>query len=134
VGSSPTSCFSWQTADLYVCGPDVEHDTTTKPTGQFNYTFSVPKDVKVMPHTYQEYSKHHSSPFTNPPPPRAMFLECSRKHRFGSRGRWQVINTILVMYIDARRRVKLGDIQTRQERSNSTQEQRQLAEDANLTE
>ncbi|KAH8785975.1 HotDog domain-containing protein [Diaporthe sp. PMI_573] len=73
---------------------DVEHDTTTKPTGQFNYTFSVPKDVKVMPHTYQEY----------------------------------------MMYIDARRRVKLGDIQTRQERSNSTQEQRQLAEDANLTE
>ncbi|KAG8168969.1 hypothetical protein KVR01_001718 [Diaporthe batatas] len=73
---------------------DVEHDTTTKPTGQFNYTFSVPKDVKVMPHTYQEY----------------------------------------MMYIDARRRVKLGDIQSRQERSNSTQEQRQLAEDANLTE
>ncbi|KAK7698918.1 hypothetical protein SLS64_012129 [Diaporthe eres] len=73
---------------------DVEHDTTTKPTGQFNYTFSVPKDVKVLPHTYQEY----------------------------------------MMYIDARRRVKLGDIQSRQERSDSTQEQRQLAEDANLTE
>ncbi|KAK2614871.1 hypothetical protein N8I77_001663 [Diaporthe amygdali] len=73
---------------------DVEHDTTTKPTGQFNYTFSVPKDVKVLPHTYQEY----------------------------------------MMYIDARRRVKLGDIQSREERTGSTQEQRQLAEDMNLTE
>lgn len=39
-----------------------------------------------------------------------------------------------MMYIDARRRVKLGDIQSRQERSDSTQEQRRLAEDANLTE
>ncbi|KAG6353811.1 hypothetical protein INS49_005292 [Diaporthe citri] len=66
----------------------------SKVRGQFNYTFSVPKDVKVLPHTYQEY----------------------------------------MMYIDARRRVKLGDIQSRQERSDSTQEQRQLAEDANLTE
>lgn len=33
---------------------DVEHGNA-KPTGQFNYTFSVPKDLKVMPHTYQEY-------------------------------------------------------------------------------
>ncbi|POS72268.1 hypothetical protein DHEL01_v209333 [Diaporthe helianthi] len=73
---------------------DVEHDTTTKSTGQFNYTFSVPKDVKVMPHTYQEY----------------------------------------MMYIDARRRVKLGDIQSRQERSNSIDQQMHLAEDTNLTE
>lgn len=47
---------------------DVEHGNA-KSTGQFNYTFSVPKDVKVMPHTYQEY----------------------------------------MMYIDARRRVRLGD-------------------------
>lgn len=79
---------------LLTCRSDVEHDTTTKPTGQFNYTFSVPKDVKVLPHTYQEY----------------------------------------MMYIDARRRVKLGDIQSREERTGSTQEQRQLAEDMNLTE
>ncbi|KAJ0104103.1 cylthioester [Diaporthe amygdali] len=66
----------------------------SKVRGQFNYTFSVPKDVKVLPHTYQEY----------------------------------------MMYIDARRRVKLGDIQSREERTGSTQEQRQLAEDMNLTE
>ncbi|KAI0439891.1 Thioesterase/thiol ester dehydrase-isomerase [Xylaria telfairii] len=33
---------------------DVEHGHA-KPTGQFNYTFSVPKDVRVMPHTYQEF-------------------------------------------------------------------------------
>ncbi|KAI1405091.1 Thioesterase/thiol ester dehydrase-isomerase [Hypoxylon fuscum] len=33
---------------------DVEHGNA-KPTGQFHYTFSVPKDVKVLPYTYQEY-------------------------------------------------------------------------------
>lgn len=33
---------------------DVEHGHA-KPTGQFNYTFSVPKDVRVLPHTYQEF-------------------------------------------------------------------------------
>lgn len=72
---------------------DVEHGNA-KPTGQFNYTFSVPRDVKVMPHTYQEY----------------------------------------MMYIDARRRVKLADVQTRQEQTDSKEEQREIAEDANLTE
>ncbi|KAI0888505.1 Thioesterase/thiol ester dehydrase-isomerase [Annulohypoxylon maeteangense] len=53
---------------------DVEHGNA-KPTGQFNYTFLVPKDVKVLPHTYQEY----------------------------------------MMYIDARRRVQLGDVEDRRE-------------------
>lgn len=33
---------------------DVEHDSM-KPTGQFNYTFTVDKDVKVIPQTYEEY-------------------------------------------------------------------------------
>ncbi|KAM6517233.1 hypothetical protein FSOLCH5_008196 [Fusarium solani] len=33
---------------------DVEHGVA-KSTGQFNYTFSVPKDLKVLPHTYEEY-------------------------------------------------------------------------------
>ncbi|KAI3330744.1 Thioesterase/thiol ester dehydrase-isomerase [Ustulina deusta] len=33
---------------------DVGHGHA-KPTGQFNYTFSVPKDVRVLPHTYQEF-------------------------------------------------------------------------------
>lgn len=33
---------------------NVEHGET-KPTGQFNYTFTVPKNVKVMPKTYSEY-------------------------------------------------------------------------------
>ncbi|KAI0199454.1 Thioesterase/thiol ester dehydrase-isomerase [Astrocystis sublimbata] len=33
---------------------DVEHGHA-KPTGQFNYTFAVPKDVRVLPNTYQEY-------------------------------------------------------------------------------
>jgi acyl-coenzyme A thioesterase 9 len=72
---------------------DVEHGNA-KSTGQFNYTFSVPKSVKVIPHTYQEY----------------------------------------MMYIDARRRVRLGDVQLRQEQSNSFEEKKQIAEDANLTE
>lgn len=36
---------------------DVEHGNA-KPTGQFNYTFSVPKDVKVLPHTYEEFMKY----------------------------------------------------------------------------
>ncbi|RYP72946.1 hypothetical protein DL769_004346 [Monosporascus sp. CRB-8-3] len=72
---------------------DVEHGVA-KPTGQFNYTFSVPKDVKVMPHTYEEY----------------------------------------MMFIDARRRVQLGDVQYRQEQAESGQEQRKLADDSNLTE
>jgi acyl-coenzyme A thioesterase 9 len=53
---------------------DVEHGVA-KPTGQFNYTFSVPKDLKVLPHTYEEY----------------------------------------MMYIDAKRRVKFGDSQRKQE-------------------
>lgn len=38
------------------------------------------------------------------------------------------------MYIDARRRVKLGDIQFRQEQTGSAEERSQLVEDANLTE
>ncbi len=33
---------------------DVEHGET-KPTGQFNYTFLVDKDVRVMPRTYSEF-------------------------------------------------------------------------------
>ncbi|KAI0155106.1 Thioesterase/thiol ester dehydrase-isomerase [Xylariaceae sp. FL1272] len=33
---------------------DVEHGHA-KSTGQFNYTFAVPRDVKVLPHSYQEF-------------------------------------------------------------------------------
>lgn len=33
---------------------NIEH-AETKPTGQFNYTFLVKKDIKVMPRTYSEY-------------------------------------------------------------------------------
>jgi len=33
---------------------DVEHGTT-KPTGQFNYTFMVEKNLKVLPRTYTEF-------------------------------------------------------------------------------
>lgn len=33
---------------------DVEHGVA-KPTGQFNYTFTVDKDIKVMPRTYSEF-------------------------------------------------------------------------------
>ena len=33
---------------------NVEHGEV-KPTGQFNYTFLVPKDIKVMPRTYSEF-------------------------------------------------------------------------------
>ncbi|GAP91474.2 putative acyl- thioester mitochondrial precursor [Rosellinia necatrix] len=33
---------------------DVEH-RHARPTGQFNYTFAVPTDVRVLPHTYQEF-------------------------------------------------------------------------------
>lgn len=32
---------------------NVEHGET-KPTGQFNYTFTVDRDLKVMPKTYSE--------------------------------------------------------------------------------
>jgi acyl-coenzyme A thioesterase 9 len=58
---------------------DVEHGVA-KPTGQFNYTFSVPKDLKVLPHTYEEY----------------------------------------MVYIDARRRVALGDSQRKEEQQASS--------------
>lgn len=33
---------------------DVEHGTA-KPTGQFNYTFTVERDIKVMPKSYSEF-------------------------------------------------------------------------------
>lgn len=33
---------------------DVDHGRS-KPTGQFNYTFTVPKNIRVMPRTYQEF-------------------------------------------------------------------------------
>ena len=33
---------------------NIEH-RETKPTGQFNYTFLVDKDIKVMPQTYSEF-------------------------------------------------------------------------------
>lgn len=33
---------------------NIEHGHT-KPTGQFNYTFTVDKDIKVMPRTYSEF-------------------------------------------------------------------------------
>lgn len=33
---------------------DVEHGFS-KPTGQFNYTFTVEKNIRVMPRTYQEF-------------------------------------------------------------------------------
>lgn len=33
---------------------NVDH-AETKPTGQFNYTFTVDKDIKVMPRTYSEF-------------------------------------------------------------------------------
>lgn len=72
---------------------DVEHGNA-RSTGQFNYTFSVPKDLKVVPHNYTEH----------------------------------------MMYIDARRRVKLGDIQSRQDRIDSAEERDQLVDSANLTE
>ncbi|KAI1775979.1 Thioesterase/thiol ester dehydrase-isomerase [Hypoxylon cercidicola] len=72
---------------------DVEHGIA-KPTGQFNYTFSVPKSVKVLPHTYQEY----------------------------------------MMYIDARRRVQLGDVQDRRNHSDSELQRIQSVEHVNLTE
>ncbi|KAF5249377.1 hypothetical protein FANTH_5258 [Fusarium anthophilum] len=66
---------------------DVEHGVA-KPTGQFNYTFSVPKNLKVLPHTYEEY----------------------------------------MVYIDARRRVSLGDSQ-RKEESKAFSEKRPEATD-----
>jgi acyl-coenzyme A thioesterase 9 len=33
---------------------DVEHGFA-KPTGQFNYTFTVERNIRVLPRTYQEY-------------------------------------------------------------------------------
>ncbi|KAF7562260.1 hypothetical protein G7046_g1851 [Stylonectria norvegica] len=72
---------------------DVEHGVA-KPTGQFNYTFSVPRDLKVLPHTYEEY----------------------------------------MIYVDARRRVKLGDNQQKQEAKGSAYETSKFIKDANLME
>jgi acyl-coenzyme A thioesterase 9 len=72
---------------------DVEHGHANS-TGQFNYTFSVPKDVKVLPHTYEEY----------------------------------------MMYIDARRRVMMADLQRRQDDTESPEEKKRMAEEINLTE
>ncbi|KAK8034559.1 hypothetical protein PG993_009554 [Apiospora rasikravindrae] len=72
---------------------DVEHGNA-RPTGQFNYTFTVPKDIKVLPHTYEEF----------------------------------------MMYIDARRRVRLGDVQLQQEQTESPAKKRSLADDASVTE
>ncbi|KAK0384693.1 hypothetical protein NLU13_7171 [Sarocladium strictum] len=72
---------------------DVEHGLA-KPTGQFNYTFSVPKSVRVIPHTYQEY----------------------------------------MMYIDARRRVHLGDMQNRLDGTESSRERSQVADESSVTE
>ncbi|KAK7423742.1 hypothetical protein QQX98_000932 [Neonectria punicea] len=70
---------------------DVEHGVA-KSTGQFNYTFSVPKDLKVLPHTYEEY----------------------------------------MIYIDARRRVTLGDIQRKEESKALFDEKRNVPEGVNL--
>lgn len=70
---------------------DVEHGVA-KPTGQFNYTFSVPKNVKVLPHTYQEF----------------------------------------MMYVDACRRVHLGDVQHQQEKTRSTEEGENLTSEGNI--
>ncbi|KAH7121996.1 HotDog domain-containing protein [Dactylonectria estremocensis] len=72
---------------------DVEHGVA-KPTGQFNYTFSVPKDLKVLPHTYEEY----------------------------------------MIYVDARRRVKLGDIQRKEELLTSLNEGSDTDKNVNLIE
>ncbi|EON97495.1 putative acyl- thioester protein [Phaeoacremonium minimum UCRPA7] len=72
---------------------DVEHGNANS-TGQFNYTFSVPRDVKVLPHTYQEY----------------------------------------MMYVDARRRVKIGDLQKRQDEADSPDDKIRIAENASVTE
>ncbi|KAH7320578.1 HotDog domain-containing protein [Stachybotrys elegans] len=72
---------------------DVEHGNA-RPTGQFNYTFSVPKSVRVLPDTYQEY----------------------------------------MMYVDARRRVRLGDMQNRQDKAGSGEEKLNVVENTNLTE
>lgn len=33
---------------------NIEHGET-KPTGQFNYTFLIEKDIRVMPQTYSEF-------------------------------------------------------------------------------
>lgn len=33
---------------------NIEHGET-KPTGQFNYTFEVKKDVKIVPQTYSQF-------------------------------------------------------------------------------
>ena len=49
---------------------NIEH-AETKPTGQFNYTFLVDKDIKVMPRTYSEFmvwvdARRRAERVTNP--------------------------------------------------------------------
>lgn len=34
---------------------DIEHGSSTRPTGQFNYTFAVEGDITVVPQTYEEF-------------------------------------------------------------------------------
>lgn len=34
---------------------NVEHDGETKPTGTFNYTFEVKRDIMVIPETYAQF-------------------------------------------------------------------------------
>lgn len=70
---------------------DVEHGVA-KPTGQFNYTFSVPRNLKVLPHTYEEY----------------------------------------MVYIDARRRVSLGDSQRKEESKAFSEKRPEASGDVNL--
>ena len=72
---------------------DVEHGVA-KPTGQFNYTFAVPKDLRVLPHTYEEY----------------------------------------MIYIDARRRVRQGDLQRNEELAATLVENQSSSGGVNLTE
>lgn len=36
---------------------EMEHGTACV-TGQFHYTFTVPRDVRVLPHTYEEYMRY----------------------------------------------------------------------------
>lgn len=72
---------------------DVDH-RVAKSTGQFNYTFSVPKDLKVLPNTYEEY----------------------------------------MVYTDAKRRVKQGDIERSQEEAWMAHKRDESAGDASLME
>lgn len=57
---------------------EMEHGTA-RVTGQFHYTFTVPKDVRVLPHTYEEYMR---------------YIDARRRIQAGAKSRESTVKTL----------------------------------------